>query len=68
MYLISFFLDKKGDKKSRLAWFRYLYLTIPKQNGTRFAQTTFCFNGIFCIKLPAEQREAVLIRVTAIHQ
>lgn len=42
----SFFcLDtkKRSKKKSRLARFRYLYLSIPKQNETPFGQTAFCF-------------------------
>src|SRR5690606_35202121 len=38
-----FFLIKKETKNQGLVCFRYLYLSIPKQNGTRFAQTTFCF-------------------------
>src|SRR5690606_1707690 len=40
----SFFVltQKTKQKKSRLAWFRYLYLSIPEQNGTHCVRTTFC--------------------------
>ena len=64
---LHFFLDEKTKQKNQgLVCFRYLYLSIPKQNKLAVAQTNFVFNGIVCVKLAAKKYKAVFIRLIAV--